>query len=236
MKLIARLSALGAVVVLAATFASADTLNIASYAQDGGNGGNNNTNLITLAAPSFAVNNGYTNYAPSPLNGETQYLTVTNTSVWNLPVGNSSWVSYSQTGPQSSPFYSTPNGNYFFSSTFDIGTTDPTLERGYLYVQADDTLIAFLNGIQLNVPTGTSYPHCSNGVPTCTEPTLINLAGLDFISGVNTLTFQVTQAAGADFGLNFDGAVTPVPEPGSLLLLGTGLIGSAGAFFRRMRA
>ena len=207
MKLFAKLSALGAVLVLSSAFASADTLTLGSWAQDACQCGVDNSALAVIAPPSYAYANGFTMLPPPATPGGTQYLTVTNTAVWALPVGNSSWVSYAQTGPQSSPFVTAPNGNYFFTSTFDIGLNTPIDTTGWLDVQADDTVVAFLNGVQLNTPTGGSYPHCSDGYPTCTSATMINLPSLDFVSGVNTLTFQVTQAAGADFGVDFDGGV-----------------------------
>jgi len=59
---------------------------------------------------------------------------------------------------------------------------------------------------------------------------VLNETGFDASPG----TFDLTSQGGTNTNVTFSAtAVAPTPEPSSLLLLGTGLLGSAGAFFRR---
>ena len=168
MKLYSKLSALGAVLVLSTVFASATTLQLGSYDNSGSsNFGNDNSALsASTSVPGFAYSNGFTNYA-SPTGTSTTTNLTSSGAVWDTALPNSSWVSYAQTGPESSPLTTTANGNYFFTSTFDIGADDPASQSGYLNLLADDTVTVFLNGHQVNTPTpGAPYNHCSDGVPT----------------------------------------------------------------------
>jgi hypothetical protein len=229
MKNLLKLSALAAVLVASATFASADTIQLGSYATGQTNSAVSNT------AANYA---GYSAVTTTPLSGVGTSFLLDPSTVWLAPIANSTYVGFAaNAGPVGTvnPAF----GYYTFNTTF----TANGLYSGTISILADDTTSVYLDGVMI-VPFGAlgGNSHCADNTPTCTILSTFNI-GTTALTGTNTLSFVVRQAGagpaggtGDPSGLDFHATLTSVPEPSTLLMLGTGLMGSAGALLRRMRS
>ena len=255
MKLYTKLAALGAALAMASSYALADEM-IATIASGSGSTFYAGYAPLTFTVPStlpsifpgtiqpVGVNNSNASTSVYFLDPGTVWAPALTTSFQGVSA-QSAWVSYDkQSGPLgdenggSKPY--DEDGYYFYTTSFNTpGGAMPY--SGLLEVAADDTVAVYLNGVLLDGEGAIGGDAtCSDGIPDCRpggfETILIDQSMLNTNgTGYNQLVFVVEQSGSYDQGLDFSGTVEPTPEPNTLFLLGTGLLGSAGALLRKMR-
>jgi hypothetical protein len=230
----AQLSALAAVLFASAAVASADTVQLISYGTNVNGTGYVNPVNTPSAGGTSSVNNAFT-FGPGPstsATGQATYDIVSlNPGTWATPLPGTTYVSYADTAPGgTAPFAPNSTTPYTFTSTFNIGAGNLSSAYGSLFIYADDAVTITLNGnTLLSQPLTPNYANFQAGQ-------WVSIAASDLVVGTNTLVINDYQLASYNLGFDLSGSVNTVPEPSTLMMLGTGLLGSAGALMRRMRS
>jgi len=154
------------------------------------------------------------------------WLANNSVSKWIAPAGNAN------------ADFPDPVGNlYIYTTTFDLTGLDPstaTITGGSL---SDNGGTIFLNGANTGFSPGFWFL-----ASVLSAPFTINTG---FVAGVNTLEFKInnepfggTNPTGLRVELTgtADAASAPIPEPSTILLLGSGIVGLIGYRIRKAQA
>ncbi len=189
---------------------------------------------VTLASLGTAADPGQTNSSGNPT------IAIDPNAAWSSALGTSSWVSFTTSGnTNASNYVQVANGTV--TSFFDSFSLSGTPTSGSIEVMADDSTSVWLNGNLLVAEASTTnntYATCSDFAIGCRGAYIISLPTDYLVAGDNVLQFDVAQRAGVSYGLDYYGTInttTAVPEPSSMLLLGTGLSAVVMRFRKKVK-